>query len=134
MATKKKIFRNPLVLAAEFGKACTLMGTKEQEAAEQALEDWLKKNKGQISLESYLKQGPVRPIIFQNITLQKIQITIVKSELERLLGVYQTCQPELKTDILKEVQKVLLAAIYLCNETHYPELGQLLAKAETHLQ
>jgi len=110
------------------------MGIREQEAAEQALEDWLRKNTGQVSLESYLKQGSVKPVSFQNITLQKIQITIVKSDLERLLGVYQTCQPELKTDILKEIQKVLSPVIHLYNETRDQVLGELLAKAETHLK
>jgi len=130
---KKKIFRIPLALAAEFEKACTLMGLKEREAARQALEDWLRKNQGQASLESYLKQRPPKPIIFQNITLQKVQITIVKSELERLIKLHQTCQPELKTDILKELQKVLSPAIQLYNETQDQELGELLAKAETHL-
>jgi len=130
---KKKIFRIPLALAAEFEKACTLMGVKEREAAEHALRDWLKKNQGQASLESYLKQGTAKPVIFQNITLQRIQITIVKSELERLIRTYQTCQPELKTEILKELQKVLSPAIHFYNETQDPELGELLAKAEAHL-
>ena len=131
---KKKIFRIPLALSAEFEKACTLIGLKEREAAEEALKDWLKKNQGQASLESYLKQGSTKPVIFQNITLQKIQITIVKSELERLIRVYQTCRPELKTEILKELQKVLSPALHLYNETEDPELGELLAKAETHLK
>mgnify|MGYP007042361544 CR=1 FL=1 len=129
---KKKIFRIPVALAAEFEKACTLVGVKEQEAATQALEDWLRRNQGQVSLESYLKQGPAKPVIFQNITLQKIQIIIVKSELERLIKVYQTCQPETKTDILKEIRKVLSPAIHLYNETQDPELGELLAKAKAH--
>ena len=131
---KKKIFRIPLALAAEFEKACTLMGLKEREAVEEAIKDWLRKNQGQASLESYLKQGSVKPVVFQNITLQKVQITIVKSELERLIKVYLTCRPELKTEILKELQKVLSPAVHLYNETQDPELGELLAKAEAHLE
>jgi len=131
---KKKIFRIPLALAAEFEKACTLMGLKEREAAEEAIKDCLRKNQGQASLESYLKQGSARTVIFQNVTLQNVQITIIKSELERLLGVYASCQPELKTDILKEIQKALSPAIHLYNETQDQELGELLAKAETHLK
>jgi len=131
---KKKIFRIPVPLAAEFERACTLMGVKEQEAARQAIRDWLEKNRGQISLESYLKQGHARPIIFQNVTLRRIQITIIKSELSRLLGVYQTCQPDAKTEILKELQKILSPAIHLYNETRDKELGELLAKAEEHLK
>jgi hypothetical protein len=131
---RKKSFRLPLVLAAGFERACPLMGVKEQEAARQAIRDWLEKNRGEISLESYLKHGPARPIISQNVTLQKIQITIIKSELSRLLGVYQTCQPDAKTEILKELQKILSPAIHLYNETQDKELGELLAKAESHLK
>lgn len=69
---------------------------KQQEAASQALEDWLHKNKDQASLESYLKQGPAKPVIFQNVTLQKIQITIIKSELQRLVKVLGSCEPQAK--------------------------------------
>lgn len=130
---RKKSFRLPVVLAAEFDKACTLMGVEKQEAAKQALTDWLRKNLGQASLETYLKQGPAKPVVFQSITLQKVQITIIKSELERLINVYRSCQPDLKTDILKELRKVLSPAIYLYNETQDQELGELLAKAEAHL-
>jgi len=65
---------------------------------------------------------------------QKVQITVIKRELERLIGTYKTCQPELNTDILKEIQKVLSPAIHLYNETQDPELGEILAKAETHLK
>jgi len=57
----------------------------------------------------------------------------VKSELERLIKVYQTCQRDLKTEILKELQKVLSPAIHLYNETQDQELGELLAKAEAYL-
>jgi len=123
---KKKIFRIPLALAAEFEKACTLMGLKEREAAEEAIKDWLRKNQGQASLESYLKQGPAKPVIFQNITLQRIQITIVKSELERLLRVYESCQPEMKAEFLKQVQRLLPSAFSLLEETRDLELQELI--------
>ena len=127
---KKKIFRIPLALAAEFEKACTLMGLKEREAAEEAIKDWLRKNQGQASLESYLKQGSPKPIIFQNVTLQKIQITIVKSELQRLLQVYESCQPEMKLTFLKDIQKILPSAMHLVQETEDPELRGLIKQVE----
>jgi len=125
-----KGFRIPLDLAAEFEKACTLMGIKEQEAARQALEDWLRKNKDQASLESYMKQGIARPVIFQNVTLQKIQITIIKSELQRLVRVLGTCEPKAKLDFLKEIQKILPSAFTLLEETRDPELQELIAQIE----
>jgi hypothetical protein len=128
---KMKGFRIPLDLAADFEKACTLMGMKEQEAARQALEDWLRKNKDQASLESYLKQGSPRPVVFQNITLQKIQIIIIKSELSRLLKVLGTCEPHLKMDFLKEIQKILHSAFTLLEETRDPELQELIRQVES---
>jgi len=128
---KKKIFRIHLALAAEFEKACTLMGVKEREAAEQALKDWLKKNQGQASLESYIKQGTASPVIFQNVTLQKIQITIVRSELQRLLQVYESCQPEMKLEFLKQIQRILPSALNLVEETRDPELQDLIMQIET---
>jgi hypothetical protein len=129
---KMKGFRIPLDLAAEFEKACTLMGIKEQEAARQALEDWLRKNKDQASLETYLKQGAAKPVIFQNVTLQKIQITIVKSELQRLVRVLGgTCEPHLKMDFLKEIQRILPSAFTLLEETRDPELQELIKQVES---
>ena len=128
---KKKIFRIHLALAAEFEKACTLMGVKEREAAEQALKDWLKKNQGQASLESYLRHGTAKPVIFQNVTLQKIQITIVRSELQRLLQVYESCEPEMKLEFLKQIQRILPSALNLVEETRDPELQDLINQIET---
>jgi hypothetical protein len=129
---KMKGFRIPLDLAAEFEKACTLMGIKEQEAARQALEDWLRKNKDQASLETYLKQGAAKPVIFQNVTLQKIQITIVKSELQRLVRVLGgTCEPHLKMEFLKEIQRILPSAFTLLEETRDPELQELIKQVES---
>jgi len=128
---KMKGFRIPLDLAADLEKACTLMGMKEQEAARQALEDWLRKNKDQASLESYLKQGIAKPVIFQNVTLQKIQITIIKSELCRLLKVFGTCEPQAKMDFLKEIQRILPSAFTLFEETRDPELQELIKQVES---
>jgi hypothetical protein len=104
---------------------------KEQEAARQALEDWLRKNKDQASLESYLKQGAAKPVIFQNVTLQKIQITIIKSELQRLVKVLGTCEPQAKMDFLKEIQKILPSAFTLLQETQDPELQELIRQVES---
>lgn len=128
---KQKAFRFPLILAADFERACTILGITEQEAARHAVEDWLRKNKDQVSLESYMKQSTVKPVIFQNITLQKIQITIVKSELQRLVRVLGTCEPQAKMDFLKEIQKILPSAFTLLEETRDPELQELIKQVET---
>jgi hypothetical protein len=130
--TKTKSFRIPLLLAAEFERACTLMGLQEQEAARQALEDWLRKNKDQASLESYLKQGTAKPVIFQNVILQKVQITIIKSELSRLVRILGgACEPQAKMDFLKEVQRILPSAFTLLEETRDPELQKLISQVES---
>lgn len=86
---------------------------------------------GTASLESYLKQGPAKPVIFQNIALQRIQITIIKSELLRLLRVYNSCSPEMKTDFLKEIRKISPSAVSLFEETHGPELHELIRQVES---
>ena len=131
---KKKIFRIPLALAAEFEKACTLMGLKEREAAEEAIKDWLRKNQGQASLESYLVHNSAKPIIFQNITLQKIQITVIKGELQRLLNVYASCQPEMKMEFLKQIQRILPSAFSLLEETQDSELQGLVNQVEAQVK
>lgn len=129
---KQKNFKLPLILAADFERACTIMGMEEKEAARQAIEDWLRKNKDQASLESYLKQGTAKPVIFQNVTLQKIQITIIKSELQRLVRVLGgTCEPHLKMDFLKEIQRILPSAFTLLEETRDAELQELIKQVES---
>jgi len=128
---KQKNFRLPLVLAADFERACTIMGMEEKEAARQAIEDWLRKNKDQASLENYLNQSPTRPVIFQNVTLQRIHITIIKDELSRLIKILGTCEPQAKMDFLKEIQKILPSAFTLLEETRDPELQELIKQVET---
>jgi len=130
---KQKAFRLPLILAADLERACTLMGITEQEAARQAFEDWLLKNKDQASLESYLNQGPAKPVIFQNVTLQKIQVTIIKSELQRLLRVLgsSTAVPAVRMDFLKDLQRILPSAFTLLEGTRDPELQELIKQVES---
>jgi len=78
-----------------------------------------------------MKQGTVKPVIFQNVTLQKIQITIIKSELQRLVKVLGTCEPQAKMDFLKEIQRILPSAFTLLEETRDPELQELIKQVES---
>jgi predicted LPLAT superfamily acyltransferase len=128
---KMKGFRIPLDLAADFEKACTIMGMEEKEAARQAIEDWLRKNKDQASLENYLNQSPTRPVIFHNVILQRIQVTVIKSELQRLVKVLATCEPQAKMDFLKDIQRILPSAFTLLEETRDPELQELIKQVES---
>jgi predicted LPLAT superfamily acyltransferase len=70
-------------------------------------------------------------VIFQNVTLQKIQITIVKSELQRLLRVLASCEPQAKMDFLKEIQRILPSAFTLLEETRDQELQELIKQVES---
>lgn len=103
---------------------------KRKKQLDKAIEDWLRKNKDQVSLDSYMKQGTAKPVIFQNITLQRIQITIIKSELQRLVRVLASCEPPAKMDFLKEIQKILPSAFSLLEETRDPELQELITQVE----
>jgi len=65
------------------------------------------------------------------VTLQKIQITIIKSELQRLVRVLGSCQPESKMDFMKDLQKILPSAFTLLEETRDPELQELIKQVES---
>jgi len=132
MATKKKIFRLPRMLAGEFERVCTLLGVRQKDAAEQALKAWLDKNRGQASLENYLKTES-RPIIFQNITLIKTQLNIVKAEFRQALENFERAPEESKLQFMKEIGKILPTAVTLARETRDPELEALIKKVEEAL-
>jgi len=120
------------MLAGEFERVCTLLGVRQKDAAEQALKAWLDKNRGQASLENYLKTES-RPIIFQNITLIKTQLNIVKAEFRQALENFERAPEESKLQFMKEIGKILPTAVTLARETRDPELEALIKKVEEAL-
>jgi len=132
ISRKSKLFRINRGLAADFEKTCTLLGVKETEAVQQAILDWMKKNVNQSSLETFIKADS-RPIVFQNVSLIKMQVTIVKTELEQALEAFQRAPEENKILFMKEIKKILPTAFSLAEETRDPELEALIKKVEEML-
>ena len=64
----------------------------------------------------------------------KAELTYVKVELSRILGVLETCSEESRSDFLKDLAKTILRASRIHGAIEDPELGELLAKAEAHLK
>jgi len=129
ISRKSKLFRINRGLAADFEKTCTLLGMEQTEAAEQAIHDWVKKNVNQASLETFIKPDS-RPIVFQNVTLIKTQLNIVKAEFRQALENFERAPQETKLSFLKEIGKILPTAVSLARETRDPELETLIRKAE----
>ena len=132
ISRKSKLFRINRGLAADFEKTCTLLGVKETEAVQQAILDWVKKNVNQSSLETFIRADS-RPIVFQNVSLIKMQVTIVKTELEQALEAFQRAPEENKILFMKEIKKILPTAFSLAEETRDPELEALIRKVEETL-
>ena len=132
MATKKKIFRLPRALAGDFERICTLLGIRQRDAAEQAIKTWLEKNRSQASIEAFMKTDS-RPIVFQNVTLIKTQLTIVKAEFRQALENFERAPEESKLQFMKEIGKILPTAVTLARETRDPELQDLIKKVEKTL-
>jgi len=120
------------MLAGDFERICTLLGIRQREAAEQALKDWVEKNKGQATIDAFLKNG-IRPIVFQNVTLIKTQLNIIKTELGSAVEAYERAPEESKFLFLKQIGKILPTAMTLARETRDQELQELIKKVEQTL-
>jgi len=132
ISRKAKLFRVNRGLAADFEKTCTLLGVRETNAVEQAIHDWVKKNIGQATLEAFMITDS-RPIVFQNVTLIKMQLNIVKAQFRQVLENLERAPEEHKIEFMKEVGKILPTAVALAQETRNPELEALIKKVEETL-
>lgn len=126
---KDKHFRIPEDQAKDFEVLCTLLGVSERQAGELALREWIRKNRNQVSLETWTEtRGAVVPV---NRALINIQLTIVKAELQEILEVYQTIRPEYRLETLHKLQKLIPTAQALVDETRDKELGEVLTAVAT---
>jgi len=74
-----------------------------------------------------------RPIVFQNVTLIKMQLNIVKAQFRQALKNLERAPEEHKIEFMKEVGRILPAAVTVAQETRDPELEALIKKAEKTL-
>ena len=94
--------------------------------------DWVKKSIGQATLEAFMKTDSP-PIVFQNVTLIKMQLNIVNARFRQSLGNLERAPEEHKIEFMKEVGKILPTAVTLAQETRDQELEALIKKVEETL-
>jgi hypothetical protein len=124
-------------VAAEFVKISTILGLKEQEAAELALSEWVKKHQdeAQKRLDLYAERGItiIEPQTVNIAIFQKAEILVAKEELRRVLENYECGNPEYRRELQLEMAKALKWIQPIYNKTKDPELLQLLQTVERHL-
>jgi hypothetical protein len=125
-------------VAAEFVKISTILGLKEQEAAELAMSEWTKKHQdeAQKKLDLYAEKGItiIEPQTVNIAVFQRAEILVAREELARLLGNLDRCNPEYRHEIQLELAKVLKRIQPIYVKTRDPNLQQLLKSAEEDLQ
>jgi hypothetical protein len=100
-------------------------------AGELALRDWIRKNRSQVSLETWTEaRGNVAPV---NRVLLNVQLTIIKAELREITEILGTIKPEYQVEVLRKLQKMIPTAQALVEETRDKELGQILTAIATHV-
>lgn len=121
---KAKLFRVPESAAKDFEVLCSMLGISERQAGEIALRDWVRKNRSQVSLETWTEaRSSVAPV---NLGLIKIQVTIIKAELRQILDDLNSFGPLYRIEPLKKLQKMVPTAQALVEETGDKELQSLL--------
>jgi len=129
---KQKGFKFDRKLAADFESICTILGIKERDAADQAIRDWISKNRSQARIDVFMRNASP-PIVFQNVTLIKTQLNIVKTELASAVESYERAPSESKFHFMKVIGRILPTAVTLARETRDPELQELIRKVEETL-
>lgn len=123
---KAKLFRLPEPTAKDFEVLCTLLGISERQAAELALREWVRRNRSQVSLETWTgARGAVAPV---NNALIKLQVTILKADLKEISEVLDGINPEYQIEFLRKAQKMIPTAQALVEETGDQELRKIVAE------
>jgi hypothetical protein len=121
---KDKHFRIPEDQAKDFEVLCALLGVSERQAGELALREWIRKNRNQVSLETWTEtRGAVAPV---NRALIKIQLTVVKAELQEIVDTFRAINPEYRLETLHKLQKLIPAAQALVEEIGDMELREIV--------
>jgi hypothetical protein len=125
-------------VAAEFVKISTILGLKEQQAAELALREWVKKHQdeAQKKLDLYAERG-IRIVEPQTVSIrvfQKAEILLAKEELRRVVANFERENPEYRHELQLEMAKALKWIQPIYNRTKDPELLQLLRLVEYHMR
>lgn len=103
----------------------------ERQAGELAIRHWIQRNRNQVSLETWTEtRGAVAPV---NNAMIKIQLTIVKAELQEILYTYNTINPEYRIEALHKLQKLIPTAQALVEETGDKDLHETVVAIATQV-
>ena len=124
-------------VAAEFAKISTILGLKEQEAAELAMSEWVKRHQdeAQKKLDLYAEKGItiIEPQTVNIAVFQKAEILLAREELRRVMGNFERGNPEYRHELQLEIAKALKWIQPIYNKTKDSELLQLLQMVEDRL-
>jgi len=135
-----KYFRIHPVLKHQFERFCGALGLDQSHVLSQLISKWCDEHRDQVRLDLYIpKDGSI--IINQPRTVNvaiKAEVTYCKLELERILPILDKLnraeEPAMYVDWLEQLTKVIIKASRIQGLARDDELGELLAKAETHLK
>lgn len=125
-------------VAGEFLKISTILGLKEQDAAELALSEWTKRHQdeAQKKLDMYAEKGIVikDPGIVNIAVFQKAELLLAKEELSRLLGNIERGNPNYHLEMQPQLAQALKRIQPVYSKTRDPELLRLLQDVEAKLK
>jgi hypothetical protein len=139
MERKQKNFKVRRDLAAAFGRICEILCLDEYEAAELALQDWVKKHhdEAQKKLDLYAEKGGVpinEPEHVEIKVFQRVDIFLAKEELTKRINNLDRGTPEYHKELHLELAESIHKLRPVCVQTRDPELLQLIQNAEKRLR
>ena len=134
---KQKNFRLRATIVADFEKTSSILGLHEYEAAEMALQEWIRSHhdEAQKKLDLYAERGNtiIEPQTVNIAVFQKAEVLLAKEELHRVIENLERGNPEYRHELQLEMAKALKWIQPIYNKTKDAELLQLLRAIEKNL-
>src|SRR3990172_3137166 len=134
---KQKNFRLRATIVADFEKTASILGLHEYEAAEMALQEWIRSHhdEAQKRLDLYAEKGVtiIEPEHLEIKVFQRVDIFLAKEELTKRINNLDRGSPEYRKELQLELAESLHKLRPICVQNRDPELLQLIRDAEKRL-
>ena len=134
---KQKNFRLRATIVADFEKTTSILGLHEYEAAEMALQEWIRSHhdEAQKRLDLYAEKGVtiIEPEHLEIKIFQRVDIFLAKEELTKRINNLDRGSPEYRKELQLELAESIHKLRPVCVQTRDPELLQLIRDAEKRL-
>jgi len=134
---KQKNFRLRATIVADFEKTASILGLHEYEAAEMALQEWIRSHhdEAQKRLDLYAEKGVtiIEPEHLEIKIFQRVDIFLAKEELTKRINNLDRGTPEYRKELQLELAESLHKLRPICVQNRDPELLQLIRDAEKRL-